>query len=74
MRASAFQRCKFVGAVLCAADLRRSSFEQCDFTGADLTGAVAGDERSKNCLLDCLSPEQQEVVVLVDEGPEPPGG
>lgn len=74
MRASHFLGCKFVGAILRGADLRRSSFEECDFTGAELAGAVAEDEDYEGRVLDSLNPEQQDVMVLMDEGPEPPGG
>jgi uncharacterized protein YjbI with pentapeptide repeats len=75
MRASKFSGCKFVGAVLRAADLRRSYFEGCDFTRADLSGAVAEDEDFQGCVQDFLSDEQQAVMAWSeDEGPEPPGG
>jgi uncharacterized protein YjbI with pentapeptide repeats len=47
MRASEFNRCKFVGAVLRGADLGQSSFDGCDFTGADLTGAITEDADSR---------------------------
>jgi uncharacterized protein YjbI with pentapeptide repeats len=74
MRASNFRGCRFVSAVLRGADLRRSSFHACDFTGAELAGALAGDEDDAGQVHDCLSPEQQDVVVVMDKGPEPPGG
>jgi len=74
MRASDFKGCKFVGAVLRVADLRRSSFDDCDFTGAELASAVAEDEGYEGCVHESLSPDQQAVVVLMDEGPVPPGG
>jgi BTB/POZ domain-containing protein KCTD9 len=75
MRASNFIGCKFVGAVLRDADLRRSSFEFCGFTGAEMSGAIAEDEDAIGCVQDFLSAEQQAVIAWSpDEGPEPPGG
>jgi uncharacterized protein (TIGR02996 family) len=80
MRASNFTGCKFVGAMLRGADLHRSYFKGCDFSGADLTGAVAEGgilyTRSGHTgLADCLTKEQQAVVMWTsDEGPQPPGG
>jgi uncharacterized protein YjbI with pentapeptide repeats len=75
MRSSNFKACKFVGAILRGADLRRSSFEDCDFAGANLAGAVAEDEDAIGCVQDFLSDEQQAVMAWSpDSGPEPPGG
>ncbi len=75
MRASKFAGCKFTEALLRDADLRRSSFEDCDFSGANLAGAVAEDEDAIGCVQDCLTKEQQAVMVWSpDSGDEPPGG
>jgi BTB/POZ domain-containing protein KCTD9 len=75
MRASIFRRCKFTGAMLRGADLRRSTFDKGDFTGANLLGAVAEGTVSRARLRTGLSKEQLMAVSWVeDAGPEPPGG
>jgi uncharacterized protein YjbI with pentapeptide repeats len=76
MRSSIFRRCRFVGAVLSKADLRRSSFEGCDFTGAILKGAKADEVYGEEYELEERLSEKQRKSMKwsEDPGPEPDGG
>jgi uncharacterized protein YjbI with pentapeptide repeats len=71
MRASLFQRVKFIRTDLRGADLRRSTFEGCIFEGALMKGVIVTPNQKG---MMGLNKSQIEELVLSEEGDEPDGG
>jgi uncharacterized protein YjbI with pentapeptide repeats len=72
LRASVFERVKFVNTDLRSADMRRSSFHDCDFEGALMEGAVLTPSQRPDLR---LSQEQRDEITWINSsGPEPNGG
>jgi hypothetical protein len=71
LRASNFERCSFASADLSGADARGSFFGECSFENATVSGMRVTAEQKDRLPLD---PRQRELVVVEDEGEEPPGG
>ena len=72
MRASLFQRVKFVGTDLRRADLRRSTFEDCAFEGALMEGAIV--TQKQEAMMGLSKSQIDDVAWSDDEGDEPDGG
>ena len=72
MRASLFQRVRFVGTDLRRADLRRSTFEDCAFEGALMEGAIV--TQMQEAMMGLSKSQIDDVAWSDDEGDEPDGG
>jgi uncharacterized protein YjbI with pentapeptide repeats len=72
LRSSQFDRVKFIGAELGAADMRHSWFNACIFDDAIMDGAVLTRAQASRM---AISEAQEAVIDWRDEdGPEPDGG
>jgi uncharacterized protein YjbI with pentapeptide repeats len=72
MRASLFQRVKFIKTDLRNTDLRRSTFENCIFEDALMKGAIATHDQKR--MLGLGESQMADVAWCDDEGDEPDGG
>jgi uncharacterized protein YjbI with pentapeptide repeats len=72
MRASLFQRVRFVRTDLRRADLRRSTFEGCTFEQALMQGAIV--TQSQKDMMKLSTSQTHDVAWSDNEGEEPDGG